>query len=599
MAVLLSRIILRERKVKQMGEKIKSIGHIISVILFVMIFSIKAYGADFNGSVSSSEVTQGDEVTVTVKFTSDTVIGAYDMKVEYDAGVLEYISGADGGGGGSLQIISEIVNSNSDTRTIKFKAKGVGTTAVNVIKFGDVCDMNGDDLQVKVSGGTVKVNAPVIASSNNYLASLEVSAVFENGGTNGVTLSPSFSKDVTEYNLSLGEGASKLVVSAAAEDGKSTVTVGGTKLVPGANIATIEVKAENGSVRVYYIHVNVKEPETTTPEPTTSEPVTDGPSTEKPSTEEPPTDTPSDDKRKVTISGKEYIVTDITEETALPEGFEKSVITWNGLEIAGAADISKTLSLIYTLNKETGEYTFFIYKAKDNSYQPFLTYSITQRSYIMLNTEDDLMYNNIPAYESSELELVSMMIGNGYVDAYKLKNMPNIYIVRAMNWYNKIYYYYYNSDDGSMLPYFQTAGDGVSNEQIEAVQNVIGEEHEAYEKRIMKRNVVIFVLGTVTAIALAACAYMIIRTKYPRKESDISDDDYDEYEEYEEYGNQEETATDEDENAAAEEETEAEAVEEAAEETAAEMAEEIMPEATESIEDVKEEGEEESIEIRL
>ena len=512
-----------------MGEKIKSIGNIVSIILFVMIFSVKAYGADFNVSVSSAEATQGETVTVTITFSSDVTIGAYDMNIQYDSNVLEYVSGADGGGGGSLQIISEIVNSNKDTRTITFKAKSPGTSAINVVKFGDVCDMNGDDLTVKAGSGSVTVKAQPVASTNNYLSSLQISAVYDNGATSGVTLSPGFSKDVTEYNVSLDAGASRLVVSAAAEDGKSTVTVGGTKLVSGANTATVEVKAENGSVRVYYIYANVKVPETTT-QPPTEEPATEEPATEEPATEE-PTDAPEDDTRKINISGTEYTVTDVTDEVALPEGFEKSLISWNGTEITGASDLSKTLSLIYVLNEATGEYTFFIYEAEDGGYKPFLTYDITQRTYIMLNVEDDLMYGGSPAYESSSLELVSMMIGSGYVDAYKLKNLQNIYIVRAMDWYNKINYYYYNSDDGSMLPYFDIEADSSNNQQVEAMQQLVSDEHEAYEERINKRNILICAMGIFIVVLLAGGIWVIIKDKGILKKS--REDEEQEYEDSE------------------------------------------------------------------
>ena len=518
-----------------MREKIKSIGNIVSIILFVMIFSVKAYGADFNTSVSSAEATQGETVTVTITFSSDVTIGAYDMSIQYDANILEYKSyqsesGADiNGGGGSLRIISSAINSNKDTFTIIFKAKSPGTSAINVVQLGDVCDMNYNDLTVEAGSGSVTVKAQPVASTNNYLSSLQISAVYDNGATSGVTLSPGFSKDVTEYNVSLDAGASRLVVSAAAEDSKSTVTVGGTKLVSGANTATVEVKAENGSVRVYYIYANVKVPETTT-QPPTEEPATEEPATEEPATEE-PTDAPEDDTRKINISGTEYTVTDVTDEVALPEGFEKSLISWNGTEITGASDLSKTLSLIYVLNEATGEYTFFIYEAEDGGYEPFLTYDITQRTYIMLNVEDDLMYGGSPAYESSSLELVSMMIGSGYVDAYKLKNLQNIYIVRAMDWYNKINYYYYNSDDGSMLPYFDIEADSSNNQQVEAMQQLVSDEHEAYEERINKRNILICAMGIFIVVLLAGGIWVIIKDKGILKKS--REDEEQEYEDSE------------------------------------------------------------------
>ncbi len=520
-----------------MNGKIKMVWQIVSVIVITIALSTKTYAADFNATITSSEVTQGETVTITVTFSSDTTIGAYDLSLTYDANILDYVSGADGGGGGSLRLYNDMVNNTTDTKTITFTAKAAGTTEINVVQLGGVIDIDVNDMALKASAGTVKVNAPVIASSNNNLSGLDISAVKADGSTIQTTLSPAFSKDVTEYNLSLEEGITKLTVSATAEDAKAQIALRGTKMDPGANTTTVTVTAEDGSQKVYTIYTDVKIPETTTPQPT--EPPTQEPVTPEPQTPEPPTDAPVDTTRIANIFGKNYLVVDATEETVLPEGFERATITWNGINVTGATNLANTLSLVYVLNQETGEYTFVIYNDADKTYQQFLTYSITQRSYIMLAVMDDVLYNNVPALESSELELVSMAIVSGYVDAYKLKNMSNIYIVRAMNWDNKIGYYYYNSEDGSMLPYFGGENTGsveVSGQnQNPEVQELLNEQHQEFEKRIEKRNLLIIAMAVVIVVITIAGAYIIMKNK----KSDDEDDEDDEYEDDDEYGNEE------------------------------------------------------------
>ena len=89
----------------------------------------------------------------------------------------------------------------------------------------------------------------------------------------------------------------------------------------------------------------------------------------------------------------------------------------------------------------------------------------------MLMADDDLMFEGEKAAESRKLELTTLNIADGYVDAYKLKNAENIYIVKAMNWDNKIGYYYYSSADGSMIPYYETAVKSQDNNAAQPVTN--------------------------------------------------------------------------------------------------------------------------------
>lgn len=459
-------------------EILKSIVMLAAFVIFAVILNIKVYGADFNASVSSGEATQGENITVTVSMSSDVTVGAYKLALTYDANILEYVSGADGGGGGSLSLYNDSNYTTSYTATITFKAIGTGSAKISVVN-GDICDIDLNDLTLKAADGTVTVKAPSTASSNANLSSLSLMAVKADGWSGSVNLMPDFSKDVTSYQLWLGSEFSKLSVSAMAEDGKAKIATAGTELTAGQdNTATVTVTAEDGTVKTYTIivHVKAKPAENTTTAAENNNTDTPADSTTAPDDNPQDTTTGNDNPagpadRNVTISEKSYTVVDVPEDMELPEGFERKAVSWNGIEVMGASDQSGTLTLLYLNNNETSESRFYVYNSEKSSYTAFVSYTITQRSYVMLMADDDLMFEGEKAAESKKLELTTLNIADNYVDAYKLKNAENIYIVKAMNWDNKIGYYYYSSADGSMIPYYETAVKVQDNNPAQSVTN--------------------------------------------------------------------------------------------------------------------------------
>ena len=85
------------------------------------------------------------------------------------------------------------------------------------------------------------------SSGNNYLRYLQLS---EEG------LTPYFTKNITDYAISVGENVDSIEVLARAEDPNASVEISGnTNLVDGDNIITIKVTAQNGYYRIYTIIV--------------------------------------------------------------------------------------------------------------------------------------------------------------------------------------------------------------------------------------------------------------------------------------------------------------------------------------------------------
>ncbi len=88
-------------------------------------------------------------------------------------------------------------------------------------------------------------------STDNTLKSL---------GVSGFTMSPSFNKDTTEYNVTVPNATDKVIINAETNDGKATFEVkGADNLQVGDNKVEVVVKAEDGSIKVYTINVKKEE----------------------------------------------------------------------------------------------------------------------------------------------------------------------------------------------------------------------------------------------------------------------------------------------------------------------------------------------------
>lgn len=108
--------------------------------------------------------------------------------------------------------------------------------------------------RVRYNGQTAYISSSYLTtekpeeSNNKNLESITIEG--------GYTLSPEFSADVTEYELTVGADVDSLQIEAVAEDDKAEVKItGNDNLLMGENTIGIEVTAEDGTVRTYTINV--------------------------------------------------------------------------------------------------------------------------------------------------------------------------------------------------------------------------------------------------------------------------------------------------------------------------------------------------------
>lgn len=226
------------------------LGMAVSMTPYCMISSFAA-SAKIAFSDPSTKV--GDEVSVTMKFTSTSgeVLGNTDVMLAYDASLLEFIDVEDdnaSGGSGAIRVWSG-PGSTEVATTLKFKALQAGTANITVTSW-EGYDNEGQTLTMEKEGFSKITIAGLETSSNDAtLKSLQVSP--------GV-LNPAFTPNTESYTTSVGLDVERLTVSALANNDSATVTVeGGDALAAGDNTVVCKVTAQDGTtVKSYTITVS-------------------------------------------------------------------------------------------------------------------------------------------------------------------------------------------------------------------------------------------------------------------------------------------------------------------------------------------------------
>ena len=498
----------------------KTILEVLFICFLILFMNRGAYAADFQAAVSSTSASQGDTVTVTVTFSSNTNIGAYAMKMTYDSNILEYVSGADGGGGGTLQFYNDYVNSTSKSYAISFKTKMAGTSALSLEAISVPCDTDANDMTVKASAGSVTVSAPVSYSSDNNLAVLRVALVYSDGTTESASLNPTFSSDVTSYNLSVGENVVRLSLDASAADGKAAVNVSGTRMDPGSNTTTITVTAENGEVKKYVIYTEraretATEPETTTEPPeTTTEPETTAVKGED-----------AENPLRVEINGGSYVVSDIPEGVVIPEGYEAIQTDYKGVQITALQGLSTNLQLLYLVNEEGNEGDFYIYDREKDSYTLFLSLNVRQHMYTLFDIPEDI---TLPfgGKIGSEYQRKTLEINGKKAQALSY-GVEDMFLVYAMNWNGEYNLYFYDAREDTMLRYvYSDLEENRGGLQAVSVDtSAPDEEKKALQQSIDKRNLLI-VLLTVVIVFLTGVMMIVAVCVRKQRHGENDDEEY-------------------------------------------------------------------------
>ena len=197
----------------------------------------------------TSTAVVGNKVTVTVTLSSSTSIGSWQMQLNYDKSYLQLTSSSAEAGGTVMSNSSS--GTKSKTYTFTFKTLKTGTTNVSIGSYLVYADMS----EMSISAGSKSIK---IITQAELEASYSKDNNLKNLSVDGFEISPAFSKDVTEYNVTVPEGTKEVKVNASLNDSKASVSGDGIIQVnEGANNIAIVVRAENGSEKTYNLIVNV------------------------------------------------------------------------------------------------------------------------------------------------------------------------------------------------------------------------------------------------------------------------------------------------------------------------------------------------------
>lgn len=307
---------------------IKRIKGVITLLICLIIFPLSVNAA--SGSISitgTSQAVIGNTVTITVKLSSSTKIGSWDMDLNYDKNYLQLISATSEAGGISMVNSSSGITSKS--YTFKFKTLKKGSTKVSMASYQAFAYDDMSEMSLSAGSKTIKImtqeELEATYSKDNDLKSLTVE---------GFELNEEFSKDVTNYTVTVPEDTKEVTIKATKNDSTATVSGDGTfEVTQGTNTFEIVVRAQNGAEKTYTLTVEVKD----------SNPI------------------------NVTIDGKNLTVVKIKEYLPAASAYQETTVKINEFDIPAYKN-DYTNILLVGLKDSEGNINLYIYNEETNKY---------------------------------------------------------------------------------------------------------------------------------------------------------------------------------------------------------------------------------------
>lgn len=298
----------------------------------------------------TSTVVVGNNVTVTVTLSSSTLIGSWEMSLNYDKNYLQLRS-ATSESNGIRMAASTATGVKSKSYTFTFKTLKKGSTSVSV--GGYLAYAYADLSEISLSSNSKKINIITQAeleasySKNNNLASL---------GVEGFTLTPEFNANTLEYSVTVPEDTKNVNITGTVQDKKASITgVGVHDVNQGNNKFLVTVKAENGSEKTYTINVDVKD----------------------------------ENPIEVSVGDKKYTVVKIKENLPIASLYNEYSIKINEFDIPAYKNDYTGLVLVGLKDNE-GNISLFIYDDENNSYKEYNELKSSQITIYPLKPEEDV-----------------------------------------------------------------------------------------------------------------------------------------------------------------------------------------------------------------
>lgn len=346
---------------------------VILISLFCLLVIPKTvFAASGKINVSgTSTVVVGNNVTVTVTLSSSTLIGSWEMSLNYDKNYLQLRS-ATSESNGIRMAASTATGVKSKSYTFTFKTLKKGSTSVSV--GGYLAYAYADLSEISLSSNSKKINIITQAeleasySKNNNLASL---------GVEGFTLTPEFNANTLEYSVTVPEDTKEVNLTGTVQDKKASITgVGVQQVNQGNNKFLVTVKAENGSEKTYTINVDVKD----------------------------------ENPIEVTVGDKKYTVVKIKENLPIASLYNEYSIKINEFDIPAYKNDYTGLVLVGLKDTE-GNISLFIYDDENNSYKEYSELKSSQITIYPLKPEE-----NIEGYKKGNVKIQDIDVEGFYLN---------------------------------------------------------------------------------------------------------------------------------------------------------------------------------------
>lgn len=395
------------------------------LIVFQTGTILAAEGTVTYGS-SSYSPTEGQEFQVGVYVNGSEPIGAYEFYLDYNADMIEYVSGAESGGGGRLKFTG-YGNASSYKYMLTFRAVKAGSSNITIsnVYLGPLNPSSGDSMTITAAASApINIQGPSSASEECRLADLKIAPT----GLWG------FASDKTEYDITVDNSINKLSITATPMSEKASVVISDTNLEVGVNNITIKVTAENGTVKNYNIIVRRKPAETQTQPPTTTT-----------SLEEPVNLSIS-----FLVNGKDMYITDKVGNITAPDGFQKTTITYRNQEIPAFIGQVQNITLFYLQDGLGENGGFYAYNsAKDNVY-PYIRLTNADHSYMLVSPESNV---EAPAgYQETTLSLSNGGDENmpTTIQAWVQGSSAEYFLIYALNEEGEYAFYQYDTKERTL-----------------------------------------------------------------------------------------------------------------------------------------------------
>lgn len=346
---------------------------VILISLFCLLVIPKTvFAASGKINVSgTSTVVVGNNVTVTVTLSSSTLIGSWEMSLNYDKNYLQLRS-ATSESNGIRMAASTATGVKSKSYTFTFKTLKKGSTSVSV--GGYLAYAYADLSEISLSSNSKKINIITQAeleasySKNNNLASL---------GVEGFTLTPEFNANTLEYSVIVPEDTKNVNITGTVQDKKASITgVGVQQVNQGNNKFLVTVKAENGSEKTYTINVDVKD----------------------------------ENPIEVTVGDKKYTVVKIKENLPIASLYNEYSVKINEFDIPAYKNDYTGLVLVGLKDTE-GNISLFIYDDENNSYKEYSELKSSQITIYPLKPEE-----NVEGYKKGNVKIQDIDVEGFYLN---------------------------------------------------------------------------------------------------------------------------------------------------------------------------------------